>query len=426
MLSSLTSQGFGPHDGTLAFPEPMGVAEVRAPSRAGKTTKTLRLVSWTLWGCEPNGSAPDTSIIQAGVDVATLSVRTSGGTTITRTFTLTMTKDETGAKVPKLDDAGARMFSPTITMQKAGDPAPLKLGSEADLQAQLPAQLQMLPAQRGDSPVRMAFAPFAWLDLAAGNARPLRDLIAKVSGVSGDLRAVVAELMGAHPLLETDPLVDDDPEGPRGAPKVLGAASLAKAARAAEKEAAGAEREAASALDAVLPVPPAADPDALTEARAVIAADAAWTKHDAAIVTWTEGEMKRTERDAERATWRTARAELDAREPKLDAAAQKADEGAVARLTGMLDTEKRVLSQRAEALAAAKATLAATLAANAASAEREATREAEKAARPAPAPVVVEPEPDRAVTPPARVEGAPLFVAARTCPTCNQTLQVAS
>ena len=407
MFATLTSQGFGPHDGTITFPDPMGLAEVKAPSRAGKTTKTLRLLSWLLWGCEPNGSAPDTSIIQAGVDTAALSSATSKGTVFTRTFKVVLTTDESGAKVPKLDDAGARTFSPTVTMQKAGDPAPMKFASEADFQAQLPAQLRMLPTQRGTSPVRMAFAPFAWLDLAAGNGRPLRDLIAEVSGITGDLRGAVAKAMGAHPLLESDPLTDEDPEVPRGAPKVLGAASLAKAARAAEKEATGAEKEARNALDAVLPVPPPADAAVLTEARQVIADAAAWTKHDAAVTAWTEGETKRAAAAALHAAWTAARADIDAREPKVDVAAQKADAAQVERLDGMLATERRVLAQRATAVATARATL-------------EATRAALASVVPAkdPAPV----EPALVLVPPV---ASSLFVTAdvaRRCHACNQTL----
>lgn len=425
MFQSITAKGFGPTDATLTIPDPMGPVTFSGPSRAGKTTLTLRLLCLLLWGCEPNGGGLDGSIIQADADTATISATTAKGTTFTRVFKVVLTTDETGAKVPKLDEYGNRSFSATCTIQKATDPAPLKLASEADWQAQMPVQLQMLPNQRGDSAVRMAFVPNAWRELATGNARALRDLIARVSGVTGDLRGTVAKLMGDHALLESDPLVDEDPEVPRGAPKVLGAASLVKTARADAKTAEGAEREARNAMDALPTPPPAANPETLAEARRVIADGAAWTKHDSAVTAWTEGETKRLAAVTARDAWRAERDALNAREPAVDVTAHRAAEAQAERVGKLVDGERRILGTLEAAVTAARATLAATRAVLAS------PKVARVAAVVQGAVEVVEPvpaEPAPAYAGPAAVGGRTSFgagpVTARRCPACNQTVPV--
>lgn len=253
--------------------------------------------------------------------------------------------------------------------------------------------------------IRLILHAETWTALyATPRARGLRDALLSVVP-AGDLRAVVAETMGAHELRADDPLHLDD-VGERGKPKTPGALSRQTAANAARDRAAGAltalRASLASAEAAIPPVPDAADREAAETALSLVGE---WERYDAAMSAHLRDDAAREKAVAAQHAWDVATEAAGSR-PEYDAARAH-------RVRTELGEARAAL--RAEELAAARAQAEAETAARlAAIPQPPPTPPAEPVSAPAP---VVPAAPSPSPSP------LPLLTPTRqpsSCPTCGQ------
>jgi len=265
MIRTISIRNLGPHENAEINFDPDGTSTVSGPSQVGKSF-LLRAAVFALWGCDVDGKPLDARAITEGHDKATVTATLASGTAITRSKTLS--------------------GSQTRTIVKGGVAESYK--SDTTFAAAMGAL--------GDETLRLIMVPFAWQDLAVGNARPLRDYLAGLLPPV-NLRDEVARLMGSATIMPSDPMD----------------AKLAEAARREANrerdELAGEYRALIGRRTAVDATPAPTVPDGLKEmADKIIAAADAWAafdkeaqKHDAAVVVLNAAVAARKEWEVKRA-----------------------------------------------------------------------------------------------------------------------------
>jgi len=267
MLASLQIRAIGPVEDILVeIPDPMGWTEIRGPSEAGKTI-LLRAALFALQGRHLTGEEFPAEEIRDGHDTSIAAFSTASGSVLIRE----MDRRRATKRTLRRSDGAAQVFRSEAALQEALGP----LGEHQDL-------------------VRVIMAPFSWVTLLQKKlGRPLRDPVLSVLPPT-DVRAVVAEIMGAAAEAHADAekltgegrkkaiqargLRPSDPiEG-----KML--ASTVKTANEGKARAAGALGQAHAALAAAQArKPPAAPDDEEREtAMAIQAAAADWEEYDRA------------------------------------------------------------------------------------------------------------------------------------------------
>lgn len=296
MFTSIRIEGLGPHEDATLDLDPAGLTEIVGPSEAGKST-VIDALSLALWGTTGFGKPVPAEAIRDGAKGCTVTLTSRSGTTlqVRRTRKGATTREKSGES-----------YSSAAAWAKALGP----LGKDA---------------------ARIAAVPRAWLDLAAGpgGGRPLRDLIAGLSGEGSDLRGEVARLMAPAELRRTDPLDEQ------------AAASNRAGANKARDEARGALR----ALD-VPDEAPALPPDT-TEAEATVKAAGLWAAYDVAIEEHRRAAEAVEAASAAHADWCRRRDALGKR-PEVDEDAARQARDGVAQARARVEDARAVLA-RAEA-----------------------------------------------------------------------------
>ena len=381
MIASLTITGLGPHAGEtcVEFPDARGRFEIRGASRIGKST-VLDALCFVLWGTDRHGAPLPVEAING--DRATVELVTGSGTVLRRVM-------------------DAKRRTTRVVTKRGAQPADCR--TEEAFREHIGAALsRVIAAEKSQhAAARLAMVPMSWVPLAGGNARALRDVLTAMlppADLGAEVDRILAET--GHRRVTGDPSTVKAAE-----------ASRADANRAAATAKGRAEGDAARVRELEQPLPAGPDADAVKRAREVLAAFGAWDLYDAAVKGRADAEAAHGRAVAARDTWRAARAALDTREPKVDAAAARAAEEQEKRVTGIVEAERRGVAALATKAAEARAKLEATRAALA-------NPVVERVA--AAAGGVVED-----VAPPlsAPAEGGPLFTRVTlTCPACNQPL----
>lgn len=247
MWTSLRVAGLGPLDDVTVDLDPAGRTRVFGASETGKSTLADALL-WLLTGETASGKL-DVDRIRQDRKAVEVVATTSRSTRIARSMTRSRSQRRS---VGDVEHSSEESFA-----------AALK---------QLAARVQV--DGRSVSLARLLLVPFAWRELAAGNSRALRDLIAPSDPAR--VRALVAERLAVNGCA---PLVD----GEDLSPKAVEAAR--RDATRARDEAIGVARGRREARDALkTQAPPAPSKGDLTAARTTLSDSTPWDRYDAALV----------------------------------------------------------------------------------------------------------------------------------------------
>ncbi len=164
MLKRIAIVGLGPHADFKLDLDPSGVHRLRGPSEVGKSF-LIEAVCLALWGQSSHGRFRPEAIHDAH-SKAIVELTLAGGQVVSRSITRSRSTSRWIAT-----DEGV------TTYKKEDDFAAAIGGLGADPEA-----------------VRLVVVPLAWVALASGNARKLRDVLARVLP-EGDLAAEVGRLM---------------------------------------------------------------------------------------------------------------------------------------------------------------------------------------------------------------------------------------
>ncbi len=200
MIKRITVEGLGPHTSFTAELNPRGTTVVAGPSESGKTT-LLEAVTFALWGKTSRQGRFPPEFIRDGHERAVVELVLDSGKTVRRS--ITRTKSQT------------RRIS--------------HYGNEASYSSE--AKFTEALGDLGRDPVAVALVvtPLLWQDMVQANARPFRDVLARVLP-AGDVPGEVRRLMDeqGYEVDEDDLKLDD---------KTIGA--LRRETRKARDEAAG-------------------------------------------------------------------------------------------------------------------------------------------------------------------------------------------
>lgn len=168
MISDLTITGLGPIRETRDYElGGLGSSLVQAPSEDGKTVGLIEATCFVLWAEDSRGRSFPVEGVNDDCDEAVVTLRMASGTVISRSmskknraYVRQIIRNETLEEYPR-EDAFQLALGP--------------LGTDREL-------------------LRTIMVPFAWVPLQERNARPLRDLLARILPQM-DLAQVVAKLM---------------------------------------------------------------------------------------------------------------------------------------------------------------------------------------------------------------------------------------
>ena len=268
MLKELTICRLGPHEATTLTLNPDSTTTISGPSEAGKST-AIEATCFALWGCGSDGKPLDPGCIREGHDKAEVSLMLKSGLTIERSLTR----------------------KKSMTRRAGNGEGVTTYASEQALAARL--------GKLGDESLRLILAPLAWKDLAAGNARPLRDFLASLlppANVGAEVLRLMCE--AGQTFRVGDPLTEKE------------AATLRTEANRDASETEGRVREAASrCLDLSAPLPPAPD---VGPAQATLDAANAWEMHELACGDYRRIEDARSRAEVAAVEWDQRKAGLPA------------------------------------------------------------------------------------------------------------------
>jgi hypothetical protein len=150
MLERMTISGFGPHRDFTAEFNPTGITVVSGPSEAGKTS-ILEAITFCLWGRSHRGKfGPEA--IHEGMPKTSVEIALDSGRIISRSFT----QSKTQRRCITLGEQTQNYTTEAAFSEALGD-----LGRDTDA-------------------LRLVLIPFEWVPMVEGNARPFRDLLARL------------------------------------------------------------------------------------------------------------------------------------------------------------------------------------------------------------------------------------------------------
>ena len=164
MLASIQVEDFGAYKGKKTI-DVGGVTRIEGPSQSGKSTLSAA-ITFCLWGEMPEGGKVPVDIIHHGAKRCSVTLTWANGVQHQRT----MTKSRSQKRYRIAKDSTTEFSTEKDWRERLG-----LLGRKHDV-------------------LRHLVSPMAWLSLADGKARPLRDLLASVLP-EVDHTALVSEMM---------------------------------------------------------------------------------------------------------------------------------------------------------------------------------------------------------------------------------------
>ncbi|MEQ1508346.1 MAG: AAA family ATPase, partial [Myxococcota bacterium] len=240
MLQRMTVTGLGPHRDFTAQLDPSGRTVIAGPSESGKTF-LLEAITFCLWG-RAHGGKLQPEAISDGMNKATVEILLDSGRLLRRSVTAT-----TQRRSITIGEDTQTYTTESAFAEGLGD-----LGRDVDV-------------------LHLVIAPFQWVEMVQGNARPFRDLLTRILPEMD----VAAEV---KTLVEAQGFVLEDGEAELGEKEVMGLRSKARKDR---DEALGRQQASQERMATLATMEPAAPPGGSDEDRtALLEAAAAWADHD--------------------------------------------------------------------------------------------------------------------------------------------------
>jgi hypothetical protein len=166
MLERMIISGFGPHRDFTAEFNPTGITVVSGPSEAGKTS-ILEAITFCLWG-RAHGGKFGPEAIHEGMPKTLVEIALDSGRIISRSFT----QSKTQRRSITMGEQTQNYTTEAAFAEALGD-----LGRDTDA-------------------LRLVLIPFEWVPMVEGNARPFRDLLARLlpeANVGAEVEKLMAE-----------------------------------------------------------------------------------------------------------------------------------------------------------------------------------------------------------------------------------------
>jgi hypothetical protein len=237
----------------------LGSALISAPSETGKSVGIIQATCFCLWGEDARGRAFPVEGIADDSDDAEVVIRLNSGTAIRRTM---------------------RKKNREYVRQLIG-----KEGTVQEFPREDAFQLALSTLGADHELLRTIMVPFAWVPLQERNARPLRDLLARVLPPM-DLQEVITDLMASkgQRFVQGDPILE---------PEAVEARKVGNAVvDRAETQLKVAEEMAAEAL-AVPPSPPETSRESANAVLAIAREWGAYDNSEAAHARWVGWQERR-------------------------------------------------------------------------------------------------------------------------------------
>ncbi|MEZ4240631.1 MAG: AAA family ATPase [Myxococcota bacterium] len=239
MLQRMTITGLGPHQDFTAQFNPSGRTLIAGPSESGKTF-VLEAITFCLWG-RSHGGKFRTDAINDEEQKAVVEILLDSGRLIRRS----MTRGSSQQRSVTIGEDTQTFTSESAFLSALGD-----LGSDTEA-------------------LRVVIAPFEWVSMVEGNARPFRDLLARILP-EADVGSEVEALMAAKGF-SCEP-----GESTKTEKEVM---ALRSTARKARDEASGRLQAAEERMSGLQSTEPQAEASGAVDPE-VLAAATAWADYD--------------------------------------------------------------------------------------------------------------------------------------------------
>jgi hypothetical protein len=239
MLQRMTITGLGPHHDFTAQFNPSGRTLIAGPSESGKTF-VLEAITFCLWG-RAHGGKFRVDAITDGEQKAVVEILLDSGRLIRRS----MTRGQSQHRSVTIGEDTQTFTTEAAYLEALGD---LGLDTES---------------------LRVVIAPFEWVSMVEGNARPFRDLLARILP-EADVGTEVEALMAAKGF-SCEP-----GESTKTEKEVM---SLRSAARKARDEASGRQQSAQERLNGLVSTEPVPESSGAVDPE-VLEAATQWSEYD--------------------------------------------------------------------------------------------------------------------------------------------------